>query len=473
MVFSSLVFLYAFLPLCLLFYRIPRGIRGRNTVLLVFSLIFYAWGEPIWILQMLLSGMLIFLFGLLIDKSRVLPRQKKIYLALALTSALLPLFIFKYSGFFMENLSALLGLHLTIPQLTMPIGISFYTFQIISYAVDLSRGDCKVQKNLADFWLYEALFPQLIAGPIVRYVDVEHEIYERSTTANDLAEGLKRFVTGLAKKTIVANYAGSIVEQTWGSGRLSSLSSLEMLLGCIAFTFQIYYDFSAYSDMAIGLGRIFGFHFKENFNYPYIAASVTDFWRRWHISLGTFFRDYVYIPLGGNRKHQYFNIFLVWFLTGFWHGASWNFIIWGLYFCAFLVLEKTILLARLQRSSRVLQTLYMLPIILFGWAIFYFTDLSQLSIFFRRLFGLDGAVFAGLEARLLFRQNWLFFALAMLGACPVFPWLKKRYPLTQSARFRASGLYLSVTLVRVLGLLLLSTAALAGQSFNPFLYFRF
>lgn len=473
MVFSSLFFLYTFLPLCLIVYQLPSTMRGKNMVLLCFSLVFYAWGEPLWILQMLLSGTLVFFFGLLVDSYRRERKLARLFLILSVTTALLPLFLFKYSAFFIENINALTGLELPLPQITMPIGISFYTFQIISYVVDLYRGNCRVQRFLPDFILYEALFPQLIAGPIVRYSDVERELRTRAHTSRDLAEGSVRFVSGLAKKTLLANHAGSIVEQTLGGGKLGSLSGLEALIGIFAFTFQIYFDFSAYSDMAIGLGRLFGFHFKENFNYPYFAKSVTDFWRRWHISLSSFFRDYVYIPLGGKYRHPALNLALVWFLTGFWHGASWNFILWGLYYLLFLLLERYVFGSIVRKMPRFPGVLITWVIAAAGWSLFYFTDLSELALFARRLFTLDGNPFSTIEGRLLFRQNIIFFLIAYVLSLPVIPWLKKQFSAVCDTRFSASGLWLAAQMAYVLLLLFLSTAALAGASFNPFLYFRF
>lgn len=475
MVFSSLFFLYAFLPLCLIIYPLVKKIEHKNLVLLIFSLFFYAWGEPFWVIQLLISGSLVYLFGRLMAACRPDREQKsrKLFLILGIMSALIPLLIFKYSDFFIENLNALLGSAIPLPGFTLPIGISFYTFQIISYIVDLYWGNCQVQKRLDYFLLYESFFPQLIAGPIVRYTDIEKAMTDRHPSAKDRALGARRFIAGLAKKCLIANYAGSLVEQSIGSSRLGQLSGLEALIGLVAYTIQIYYDFSAYSDMAIGLGRIFGFHFPENFNYPYISRSVTDFWRRWHISLSSFFRDYVYIPLGGNRRHQMLNLFIVWFLTGFWHGASWNFIFWGLYYLVFLILEKTFLLSALERAPRFVGYLYMIPVTLFGWALFYFSDLSKLGIFLGRLFAANGP-FVNLEGRVLLRQNLLFLIIALVGSLPILPKLKDLVNRKYSELdVHASPYYFAASLVQILGLLLLSTASLAGASYNPFLYFRF
>lgn len=467
MVFSSLFFLYAFLPLCLITYRLPNSLRAKNLLLLLFSLFFYAWGEPIGIIQLLISGAAVFFFSLGIDRFRRQHRLKKISLGLAVISALIPLFLYKYSGFFVDNINRLTGLGLPLPSYIMPIGISFYTFQIISYAVDLYRGQCEVQRSLPKFWLYQSLFPQLIAGPIVRYRDIERELNHRYTSPQDLVRGMTRFLIGLAKKVLIANQVGKIVELTLvNPDRLNSVSAL---LGIVAFTFQIYYDFSAYSDMAIGLGMLFGFHFKENFNYPYIADSATDFWRRWHMSLGSFFRDYVYIPLGGNRRHHYRNILIVWFLTGFWHGASWNFIFWGLFFGVLLLVERHWLLAWFDRKPGFVRHLYMIPVLLMGWALFYYVDMSELGIFLARLFSFRGS----LEARILLRQNLPLLIIAFIGSFPIARGIQLRFPRFHTLSFAKSRAYLFIHLFGLGLLLLLSTASLLGDSFNPFLYFRF
>lgn len=470
MVFSSLFFLYVFLPGCLLLYFLAQSTEAKNWILLVFSLLFYAWGEPFWILQLLLSGTLVWLFGLALAKAEHDPRERRLYLILGCLAALLPLFVFKYADFLLGNLNVLLGLNIPLPNFSLPIGISFYSFQILSYLIDLYRHDCRVQRRLDRFILYESLFPQLIAGPIVRYRDIQDEIAARQSSYQDRVEGARRFVAGLAKKCLVANYAGKLVDQTLGSSHLDQLSAVQCLLGLTAFTLQIYYDFSAYSDMAIGLGRIFGFHFLENFKYPYMSASVTEFWRRWHISLSSFFRDYVYIPLGGKHRFQMRNLLIVWFLTGFWHGASWNFILWGLYFLLFLLLEKYLLLDHLRRLPRLVAWLYMIPVIMGGWAVFYFTDFAALGQFLARLFSFTN----NLEGKLLFRQNALFFLFAYLGALPVLPGLKKLLLSWQPFQGREnSPQWAAFSTTLMLLLLFLSTASLVGASYNPFLYFRF
>lgn len=363
----------------------------------------------------------------------------------------------------------LTGYNLTLPKFKMPIGISFYTFQIISYIVDLHRGECTVQKNIFKFWLYEALFPQLIAGPIVRYSDVESEINSRTVSPADEAYGITRFAVGLSKKVLLANYAGNIVSKTIAPDVLNDATALSSAIGLLAWSFQIYFDFSGYSDMAIGLGRIFGFHFKENFNYPYISSSVTEFWRRWHISLGTFFRDYVYIPLGGNQKNQAFNIFAVWFLTGLWHGADWNFILWGLFFAFFLVLEKYFLKKLFSNLPRFIRLFYTLTVIYLSWAIFYYTDLSDLCLFFTKLFALNKTEVLDFESRMFLEQNLFFFMLAAFASTPAaFNFAMRLFKKTSYNR-----VFTIFNAVAVIFAIILCTASLVGDSFNPFLYFRF
>lgn len=469
MVFSSLIFLYAFLPLVLILYKLPKTIRGKNVVLFIASMFFYAWGEPVWIFQMLISGTSVYVFALLVDKYSSDKKKAFFFLILGIISALVPLAIFKYSSFLIKNFNVLTGYNLTLPKFKMPIGISFYTFQIISYIVDLHRGECTVQKNIFKFWLYEALFPQLIAGPIVRYSDVESEINSRTVSPADEAYGITRFAVGLSKKVLLANYAGNIVSKTIAPDVLNDATALSSAIGLLAWSFQIYFDFSGYSDMAIGLGRIFGFHFKENFNYPYISSSVTEFWRRWHISLGTFFRDYVYIPLGGNQKNQAFNIFAVWFLTGLWHGADWNFILWGLFFAFFLVLEKYFLKKLFSNLPRFIRLFYTLTVIYLSWAIFYYTDLSDLCLFFTKLFALNKTEVLDFESRMFLEQNLFFFMLAAFASTPAaFNFAMRLFKKTSYNR-----VFTTFNAVTVIFAIILCTASLVGDSFNPFLYFRF
>lgn len=470
MVFSSLVFLYAFLPACLLCYLAAGSMRTKNLVLLCFSLFFYAWGEPIWVVLMILTGFFIHWAGLKIEQYRGTPRSK-LFLVLAIVAALSSLAVFKYLGFFVENINALTGLNWHVPRFSLPIGISFYTFQTLTYAIDLYRGHTRVQKSRINFLLYEVLFPQLIAGPIVRYADIAEQIDRRKMTWSGFSRGISRFLIGLGKKVLIANYAGQIVSHSI-AGDLASLSVVEAWTGILAFALQIYFDFSGYSDMAIGLGHLFGFTFKENFRYPYIANSITDFWRRWHISLSTFFRDYVYIPLGGNRRSQVRNMLIVWGLTGLWHGASWNFIIWGLYFFVLLLIEKKFLGQILQRVPPIFGHVYTLFAVLLGWVFFYFTDAGSIFHMLRLMFGFSGQAAWNLQGGLLLRENILFFAIAFFAATPLAARLGRRLADLQHSGQRRRLITAVATGVQFL-LLFVCTASLVGSTYNPFLYFRF
>ncbi|HBP38614.1 MAG TPA: membrane-bound O-acyltransferase family protein [Clostridiales bacterium] len=470
MVFSSLFFLYCFMPLCLLTYAIVKPVKAKNWVLLIFSLFFYAWGEPAWVILMILTGLFVYWSGLRIDRYRG-QAKSRLYLVLAIIGTLSSLAIFKYSGFFVENLNLVTGLQLAVPRFNLPIGISFYTFQTLTYAIDLYRGKCKVQRSPVNFLLYEALFPQLIAGPIVRYADVADQIDNRKVTSEGFIKGISRFSIGLGKKVLVANYAGELAAQTIG-GSLDKLGIVDGWIGLLAFTLQIYFDFSGYSDMAIGLGHMFGFDFKENFNYPYISRSVTDFWRRWHISLSTFFRDYVYIPMGGNRRRQIFNLFVVWGLTGLWHGASWNFILWGLYYFVLLILEKKILLSLFDRLPRFIGHLYTLLAVMIGWVFFYFTDLASIGQMLRLLFGFARQPAFKLQGDYLLLGNLPFLFFAAVAATPLMAGglrscrrrllSRNRHPFVTAA-----------DMSRNLILLFACTATLVASTYNPFLYFRF
>ena len=369
--------MYLFLPICLLLYFILHGIKARNYLLLVMSLLFYAWGEPKWIILMIVTTLIDYGAGLLVDQYRG-QKLAKWALAGSVVITLSFLAVFKYLGFFNQNLNQIFGAELPTQIFNLPIGISFYTFQAITYVVDVYRGKAQVQRSYANLLLYVALFPQLIAGPIVRYTDIAAQLENREMTLPGFSKGITRFVTGLGKKVLLANIAGQVATSLIG-GDLSKASVLGAWLGIFAYTFQIYFDFSGYSDMAIGLGHMFGFTYVENFNYPYISKSITEFWRRWHISLSTFFRDYVYIPLGGNRRHQLRNMFIVWALTGLWHGASWNFVLWGLYYFVFLAIEKLFLGKFLEKLPAVVGHAYALFIIVVGWVFFYFDDVSRLG----------------------------------------------------------------------------------------------
>lgn len=479
MVFSELSFLYAFLPLNLIFYFLARDIRTKNTVLLIFSLIFYAWGEPLYVLLLLGVVFINWLLGLWIGVARAGGAQKTARLALVLACVvnLGSIGFFKYGMFFMENTNLLLGVPKLVPEILLPIGISFYTFQILSYVVDVYRGEVPAQRSYRTLLLYVSLFHQCIAGPIVRYQDVCEELMSRTVSWKDAADGVGRFAVGLAKKAIFANHCGMLADQLLGeSGAVGQQSVAALWLGMLCYAMQIYLDFSAYSDMAIGMGRMIGFHYKENFDYPYISQSVTEFWRRWHMSLSSFFRDYVYIPLGGNRHgkgRQLFNMLVVWFLTGLWHGASWNFVLWGLYFFVFLSLEKFLLARVMDKLPRVLRHVYLLLVVFFGWVLFRMETLPDVMAALCGMFGQTGNLLADFETTTLFANNWIFLAAAVLACTPLAKWLQTK--LAQGAgRSPAVGVVDTVVQVACpLILLLLATAMLVGDSYNPFLYFQF
>ena len=462
MIFSSIPFLYYFLPCVLLvYYLMPKA--GRNGVLLLFSLLFYAWGEPRYLFVMLAATVLGYGFGLAMER---FPKAKKGLLIASVVSSLSFLLCFKYADFFLENLGALTGRPIALLKLSLPVGISFYTFQILSYTIDVYRGQAAAQKNLIDLACYVTFFPQLIAGPIVRYTDIARQLRCRAHNLTGIRKGTRRFLIGLGKKVLLANLLGEICA-AWR--QTTDASVLFAWLYAVSFTLHIYFDFSGYSDMAIGLGRLFGFRFPENFQYPYISRSITEFWRRWHISLGTWFRDYVYIPLGGNRKgkpRQFLNIFIVWMLTGFWHGAAWNFLFWGLWFAVLLIIEKTFLLRHLEKS-RVLGRFYVLLAVTFSFVLFDASSLSEALVCIRQLLGLGGLPLSSQQAVYLLRSNALLLTAAMVGATPApkiaAQVIARRWP-------RVSSLLEPVMLVL---LLLLCTAFLVDGSYNPFLYFRF
>ena len=468
MVFSSLVFLYIFLPLCLAAYFIPKSIRVRNVVLLLFSLVFYAWGEPVYILLMVATTAVDFFAGLFIEKYRG-TKKARLFLALAVILTLSSLGLFKYYDFFTTAANSLFSVQMPLLGVALPIGISFYTFQALTYVVDVYRDKVPVQTSFYKLLLYVSMFPQLIAGPIVRYSDVCEQIEARTCTVQKAAGGVVRFCIGLLKKTVLANFAGELCEQLFG-GDLTTLTVLGAWVGILAYAFQIYFDFSGYSDMAIGLGKIFGFDFPENFRYPYIARSINDFWRRWHITLSTFFRDYVYIPMGGNRKRWAVNMLVVWLLTGLWHGASWNFVLWGLYYFVFLMLEKLWIGERLAKAPAVLGHIYSIVVILIGWVFFYFESLSEIQAFFLAAFGANG--FSSVTQRTVIVNYIAVLPVCAVCALPVLP--KARELLLKIRSEKARRLLISVgQTVFSAGALLVATAALVGSSYNPFLYFRF
>ena len=467
MVFSNLIFLYLFLPVCLIAYFFCPGIRAKNAVLILFSLIFYAWGEPVYLLLMIASAAVNWYFGLLIER-----RRKKIFLILALVLDLGCLAVFKYAGFFVENLNAVFGASIPVPQIALPIGISFYTFQALSYTVDVWRGDVPAQRSFAKLLLYISLFPQLIAGPIVRYSDVAAQIDDRQFDASEAFYGATRFCIGLAKKVLLADAAGKVASQIL-DGSLASNTTVAAWLGILLYTFEIYFDFSGYSDMAIGMGRCMGFHFDENFNYPYVTRTITEFWRRWHISLGSFFRDYVYIPMGGNRRHQPLNILVVWFLTGLWHGASWNFVLWCLYFGAIIMLEKYTIVKIQDRIPGFILHIYSLFIIVFGWVIFYFTDITRMGGFIGILFGGGASGWRLVAQNELTGNLWLIIA-GIVCCLPIGKGIRSIYE--KAAYDGSAGAEVLLTGAKTLcaaALLVSCTLLLIGSTTNPFLYLRF
>ncbi|MGN0571239.1 MAG: MBOAT family O-acyltransferase [Candidatus Fimenecus sp.] len=437
-------------------------------MLLLFSLLFYAWGEPKYILLMLATTALDFFAGLLIEKHRG-TKKAKLFLTLAVVLTLSSLGVFKYFDFFAESANNLIHIHIPLLGLSLPIGISFYTFQALTYVVDVYREKAPVQPYFYKLLLYVSMFPQLIAGPIVRYNDVCKQLETRTCTFQKAANGILRFCVGLLKKVLLANYAGELTEKLLG-GDLSTLTALGAWIGIVAYTVQIYFDFSGYSDMAIGLGEVFGFDFPENFRYPYAARSINDFWRRWHMTLSSFFRDYVYIPLGGNRRHWAVNMLLVWLLTGLWHGASWNFVLWGLYYFVFLMLEKLYLGNRLAALPKVVQHIYTVLVVLVGWVFFYFEDLSAIKVFFISAFGGHG--FSNLTQSTVSVNYIVVLLVGAVFSFPVLPYLKTF--ARRLADKKIGRLVVNIAcLLFAVGSLIVSTAALVGTSYNPFLYFRF
>jgi Predicted membrane protein involved in D-alanine export len=472
MVFSSTVFLFLFLPAVIaVYFLIPKKLRKeRNFVLLVFSLGFYFYGEPKAILVMLASILGNYLFALALDSSRGV-KSKGSRTAVVAASAVFNLAIigyFKYTGFFVENLNLLTGGALTIPQIVMPIGISFFTFQGMSYVFDVARGEVPAQRNILYVATYIAFFPQLVAGPIVRYSTIADELITRNENAEEISAGIRRFIVGLAKKLVVANSVGALADEIFALPS-ASLSTGEAWLGAAAFSLQILFDFSGYSDMAIGLGHVFGFGFNENFNYPYTAKSVTDFWRRWHISLSTWFRDYVYIPLGGNRRgltRQLFNILIVWMLTGLWHGAAWNFVLWGLYFAVLLITEKLFLGKLLDKLPKFIGHLYALLAVIVGWVIFNSSDFSSAFTWLAAMFTpTTGAAGAGSHALFLLFEYKAEFAISLLLCVPAAKALSDRFGSFPAYKFIRDAL--------TCGLFMLCIARVISSTFNPFIYFRF
>jgi alginate O-acetyltransferase complex protein AlgI len=463
-VFSSLVFMFAYLPITLLaYYLVPR--QGRNIFLFIVNLIFYGWGEPKLVLLMVFNIFFNYTGGWLVDKYRADAKKKKLFLILTCVLDIGILAVFKYTGMITETLNMLPFLNIPELQISLPIGISFYTFQTMSYVIDVYRDDAPVSKNFINFGTYVALFPQLIAGPIVRYRDVAEQLVNRRETLEMFTRGVKLFMVGLAKKVIIANTMGTLTTNIFATTDENGV--VGTWVGMIAYTFQIYFDFSGYSDMACGLGNMMGFEFLKNFNYPYIAKSITDFWRRWHISLSTWFKEYVYIPLGGNRKgvkRQILNLLIVWGLTGLWHGAAYNFVLWGLYYGLLLILEKFVLKKFLDRLPSFVQHIYTLFIIIIGWGLFYFTDVGQLGEFMVDLFNFGNGI-CGDQAFNLIMSNLPMLIIAAVASTPLATMLYTRF---EHRRF----MWIPETLY-CMGVLAVSTASLVNQSYNPFLYFRF
>lgn len=466
MVFSSTIFLCVYLPLVLLGYYIcPK--KGRNLFLLIASLVFYAWGEPKYVFLMIFSILVNYIFGRLMDKNRGRQKRMKLLLVLSVVIDLGLLSVFKYTDFIITNVNAIFGANFDLLNIALPIGISFYTFQAMSYTIDVYRNDVRVQKNLIDFGMYITMFPQLIAGPIVRYADVQDQLAERSVTTADFSEGVMRFVVGLGKKVLLANQMGAVWSEIYALG--GDVSALMAWTGAIAYTFQIYFDFSGYSDMAIGLGRMFGFKFPENFRYPYQSVSITDFWRRWHITLSTWFKEYLYIPLGGNRRglaRQALNLLIVWSLTGFWHGAGWNFVLWGLYYFVILFIEKLFLLKALEKLPKFFRHVYALLLIIIGWVIFASDDVSVLLPFLGSMFGANGAI-GGMDVYTLLTK-----AALLVICCIASTELPKKLFLSAAGAMNEKAAF-TLKSVLTIALLALSMILLIGDSYNPFLYFRF
>lgn len=508
MVFSSSTFLFAFLPLFLLGYFVIPSRPAKNTVLLLASLVFYAWGEPVYVVLMVVSILVNWLCALLIEAGSERMRRPALVVCVALN--LFALGYFKYQGFLLTNINSLLGLSLPVRELSLPIGISFYTLQALSYVVDVYRREVPAQKNILYLGMYVCMFPQLVAGPIVRYQTIQEQIVERHETLNDFASGMRLFIVGLAKKALLANIVGSLATSMITRGG-SAIGVAGAWAGLAAYSFQILFDFSGYSDMAIGLGKMLGFSFLRNFNYPYISETVSGFWRRWHISLSSFFRDYIYIPLGGNRvpmRRWVFNTAVVWFLTGFWHGAAWNYILWGLYYLALLLLERFFLNKVLDRLPGFARHLYVVIAFMFGWLLFWCEDLSVMGEYLAAMFGRYGILGSSTLWELTIWEYWPVFIACAIASTPVVPWLKDRlvqwatgkeppakalyhekslstdgmcdYELilkqvsdAPSANRRVVGIVLTLCDVVLVGLLVISICSVVSGTFNPFIYFRF
>ena len=468
MLFSSIVFLFTFLPaVMILYYLLP--VRFRNVILLLASLVFYAWGEPVYLFLMLLSILFNYFSGLDIARNLQDKRAAKRSLVFNLIINLAVLGFFKYEGFVLDTLNGILPVHISYHALPLPIGISFYTFQILSYIIDVYRGNVKVQTNLPNFALYVTMFPQLIAGPIVQYADVDEQLASREVSRTKFGEGSMYFIRGLAKKVLLANTSGMIFTEVSGLAK-GNIAVMTAWLGAFAYMFQIYFDFSGYSDMAIGLGKMFGFEFNMNFNYPYVSKSITEFWRRWHISLSSWFRDYVYIPLGGNRvskiKHIR-NLLIVWFLTGLWHGAAWNFVAWGLYYGVILIIEKYLLSPVLDRLPDVVRHIYSIVLVVIGWVLFFSSSFGQAADYIRVMFGAGAHGFADRESMYLLTNNLILWLILIFGSTPL---VHFRYEHMLRTKKWNTTIINSVVYV---ALFIVCIAYLVTETYNPFLYFRF
>ena len=468
MVFSSIVFLYIFLPIMLLIYFVvPRKLK--NAVMILASLVFFAWGEIRYIFIMLILAVMDFFCGKGINKNEGNKPKQKLYLFIDIGVNLLILFFFKYADFIIANINEILNTQIPLLNIPLPIGVSFNTFQSLSYIIDVYRGTVKCEKSFYNYLTYTTLFPQIIAGPIVRYETVDEELETKKISMDNFSKGMRRFIVGLGKKVLIANNVGAL----WNIIEIGEYSEMSMLLSwtsIIAFALQIYFDFSGYSDMAIGLANIFGMDFDENFNYPYISKSITEFWRRWHITLGSWFRDYIYIPLGGNKKgflKQIRNILIVWFLTGAWHGASWNFILWGLFFGVILILEKVILLKLLKKLPTWTNYVYTAFLVLISWVIFAFEDLGKVKDYLFTMFHLNKKNIVNAEGLYYLKNYFIIIVIGLILSTPVISKLLKKLEEKQSniRSILITGIYI--------GILVLSTASLVSDSYNPFLYFRF
>ena len=468
MVFSSLFFTFAFLPVTLILYY-SLGKHLRNIILLAASLFFYAWGEPAYVILMCISIMINYCIGSFLDKNNTSRRKRKLLLIISLVFNLGCLAYFKYLGMLISTIASVSGWNLNVATPALPIGISFYTFQALSYVIDVYRGKIKAQKRLTLFALYITMFPQLVAGPIVNYADIEAQLADRSVTFKDFKSGMRRFLCGLAKKVLLANNIGLL----WSEVKVMPGTEISVLMawtGIVAFTLQIYFDFSGYSDMAIGLGKMFGFHFEENYRYPYISQSISEFWRRWHISLGSWFKEYVYISLGGNRVGKWKlirNMFIVWFLTGLWHGASWNFVLWGLYFGTLIIIEKLFLQKSMMRWPKAVCHIYSLLFVVIGWVFFEFTNLTDAFSYLRIMLGVGGNVLIDTQTVTKLEAYAILYLVCIIAATP---WPKK---LALSFKRIHFNIYKIAVNVYYCTLMFFSTVYMVASTYNPFIYFRF